>query len=254
VSTRLRAIARETLDILDAGGYSTVDLAAATRAAIAGTRLYPPDADLSTVEDGAAPVIEVTRESTLAAARRLAADGPVAALVFASARNPGGGFRTGAQAQEESIARASALYPCLTAVPEFYEYHRADSDLRYSDRVIYSPRVPVFRDDKGRLLEAFHEVTFLTAAAPNCGAILRTQPERAETVPADLARRARRVLAVAAAHGERRLVLGGVGLRGVPQRAGRGGRGVRGCARRVRPGGVRRVGQRARDSGLPGVR
>jgi uncharacterized protein (TIGR02452 family) len=211
VSTRLRAIARETLAILDAGGYASVDLAAATHAAVAGTRLHLPDDVLSTVDSDPTPVIEVTRESTLEAARRLAADGPVAALVFASARNPGGGFRTGAQAQEESIARASALYPCLTAVPEYYAHHRGDADLRYSDRVIYSPRVPVFRDDRGELLDAAYEVSFLTAAAPNNGALLRSQPEHAGSVPAVLARRARRVLDVAAAHGERRLVLGAWG-------------------------------------------
>ena len=49
----------------------------------------------------------MTPETTLAAARRLGGD--VACLVFASAKNPGGGFRNDAQAQEESLARASAL-------------------------------------------------------------------------------------------------------------------------------------------------
>ncbi|MFE9689536.1 TIGR02452 family protein [Micromonospora sp. NPDC005806] len=217
MSTRLRAIARDTLDILDAGRYvtahgATVHLADRVHAAVAGTRLHLPDDPLPTpAAGGPAPRVEVTRESTLLAARRLAADGDVAALVFASAKNPGGGFRTGAQAQEESIARASALFPCLTAVPAFYDFHRTQRDLLYSDRVVHSPRVPVFRDDKGRLLDATHSVSFLTAAAPNRGAVLRNQGDDADRVAPALRTRARRVLAVAAAYGHRRLVLGAWG-------------------------------------------
>jgi uncharacterized protein (TIGR02452 family) len=54
-------------------------------------------------------------------------------------------------------------------------------------------------------------VSFLTAAAPNLGAIMHNQPEAVARVPAVLAARAERVLAVAAAHGHRRLVLGAWG-------------------------------------------
>ncbi|MEH1015450.1 TIGR02452 family protein [Micromonospora sp. CPCC 206060] len=131
--------------------------------------------------------------------------------MFASAKNPGGGFLGGAKAQEESIARSSALYPCLLAAPDFYAFHRAQGDLRYSDRVIISPDVPVIRDDQGRLLDEPYRTTFLTTAAPNLGAIRRNQPEHVDDVPAALVRRARRVLAVAAVHGCRQLVLGAWG-------------------------------------------
>ncbi len=154
-------------------------------------------------------VVEVVNESTLDAARRLGGD--VACLVFASARNPGGGFLNGAEAQEESLARGSALYPCLRAAWDFYLHHRGDPDLTYSDRVIYSPRVPVFRDDKGNLLDEAYPVSFLTSAAPNLQAMLRNQPERASSVPEVLRRRAMRVLEVAADNGHRRLVLGAWG-------------------------------------------
>jgi uncharacterized protein (TIGR02452 family) len=54
-------------------------------------------------------------------------------------------------------------------------------------------------------------VSFLTAAAPNRAAIARTQPEHLPDVPSILTRRAARVLAVAAAHGHRRLALGAWG-------------------------------------------
>ncbi|WP_053660900.1 TIGR02452 family protein [Micromonospora sp. NRRL B-16802] len=215
MSGRLREIARQTVAIAESGRYRNdagdeVVLGGAVRAAIAGTRHHLPDdvLALGSAEPGAGTV-EVTYESTLQAAHRVGSD--AACLVFASAKNPGGGFLGGAKAQEESVARASALYPCLVAAPDFYAFHRGQRDLRYSDRVIYSPDVPVFRDDKGNLLDQPYTTSFLTAAAPNLGAIVRNQPEHTADVPVVLARRARRVLEVAAAHGRRTVVLGAWG-------------------------------------------
>ncbi len=71
--------------------------------------------------------------------------------------------------------------------------------------------MPVFRDDRGRLLDEPYTAGFLTSAAPNAGAVLRTAPERAAELPAALAVRAERVLETAVAHGYRRLVLGAWG-------------------------------------------
>jgi uncharacterized protein (TIGR02452 family) len=212
MSNSLRAIARDTVEIIERGSYTDPggnQVRIDVRPAVAGTRLYLPDDPLPEGHSGGGTRVEVTGESTLIAARRLGGD--VAALNFASARSPGGGFLNGAQAQEESLARASALYPCLRAAGEFYAYHRAHTELTYTDRVIYSPAVPVFRDDKGTLLTEAYPVTFLTSAAPNLGAIRRSQPHLAADVPAILRRRAVRVLAVAAAHGHRRIVLGAWG-------------------------------------------
>jgi len=97
------------------------------------------------------------------------------------------------------------------AVPEFYEFHRRQKDLRYSDRVIYSPTVLVFGDDDGALLARPYPVSFLTAAAPNLGAITASQPGATSTVPAVLHARAARILQVATANQHRRLVLGAWG-------------------------------------------
>lgn len=216
MSSRLRNIAKETVEIADRGWYLDsrgAEVRIDVGPAVAGTRLYLPDDALRDGSAAAVPAaggrIEVTGESTLEAARRLGGD--VAALVFASARRPGGGFLTGAQAQEESVARGSAIYPCLRAAGEFYAHHRAQTALTYTDRVIYSPGVPVFRDDRGRLLTQAYPVTFLTSAAPNLAMIRRNDPSLAGEVPAILRRRAARILAVAAAHGHRRLVLGAWG-------------------------------------------
>ncbi|MEU6366753.1 TIGR02452 family protein [Streptomyces sp. NPDC046931] len=218
MSTRLRGIAQETQKIVEAGVYRTpegrtVPLATAVEAARAGTRMYGPGPVETPPARPEATAFEVTGESSLEAARRLLgrSGDPVAVLNFASARNPGGGFLNGAQAQEEALCRASALYACVREVREFYDHHRAHRDPFYTDRVIHSPAVPVFRDDRGRLLEAPYAVGFLTAAAPNAGVVRHRAPERAAELPRALAARAERVLETAAACGYRRLVLGAWG-------------------------------------------
>src|SRR5438045_3365676 len=92
VPMNLRELARTPRRTLDAGSYrgpqgETVDLASGMRAAIAGTRLYEPTQPLpalatpGTAPTGSAAAVQVTGESTLAASRRLAHDGDVAALV-----------------------------------------------------------------------------------------------------------------------------------------------------------------------------
>ncbi|MFE0190939.1 TIGR02452 family protein [Streptomyces sp. NPDC059008] len=220
MSARLRGMAQETERIVAAGAYRApggrlVEIAAAVDRARAGTRMYGPGpvaVERPAVEPGGT-VFEVTDEGSLTAGRRLseAGGGPLAVLNFASARNPGGGYLNGAQAQEEALCRGSALYTCVREAPEFYAAHRAEPSPFYSDRVILSPGVPVFRDDRGTLLEVPYEAGFLTAAAPNAGVIARQRPDEAARVPAALAARAERVLEVAAAGGHRRLVLGAWG-------------------------------------------
>ncbi|WP_314408536.1 TIGR02452 family protein [Streptomyces sp. DSM 40484] len=218
MSARLRAIARHTEEIVAAGSYRAsggreVSIAAAVAAARAGTRMYGPEPLRTARATGRAAVadtfFEVTGESSLAAARRLT--GPAAVLNFSSARNPGGGCLNGAQAQEEALCRASALYTCVVEVRAFYDHHRTHHDAFYTDRVIHSPAVPVFRDDRGTLLDEPFTAGFLTAAAPNAGVIRRTMPERVAELPRALASRAERVLETAEAHGYRRLVLGAWG-------------------------------------------
>ncbi|MFF7177400.1 TIGR02452 family protein [Streptomyces sp. NPDC008121] len=218
MSARLRGIAKETEEIVEAGHYRAPDgrrvsMEAALSAAVDGTRLYGPD-PVPVTPCGERPTsVEVTDESSLVAARRLTAAGPdpVAVLNFASARNPGGGYLNGAQAQEEAVCRASALYTTLLRAPEYYAHHRAERDAFYTDRVIHSPGVPVFRDDRGTLLNEPFTVGFLTSPAPNAGVIRRRSPRLADRIPAALAARAERVLETAVAAGYRRLVLGAWG-------------------------------------------
>ncbi|MEV6380155.1 TIGR02452 family protein [Streptomyces sp. NPDC051773] len=226
MSARLRGIAHETEQIVAAGGYRApagheVSLEAGIEAARAGTRLYgpapvpfaPAGDPVPSSGDPVPSSLEVTGESSLEAARRLTAADPtpVAVLNFSSARNPGGGYLNGAQAQEEALCRASALYTCVREARAFYDHHRTHRDPFYTDRVIHSPAVPVFRDDRGTLLDTPYTAGFLTSAAPNASVVRRTAPERAPELPRALAVRAERVLETAAAHGYRRLVLGAWG-------------------------------------------
>ncbi|MFJ8618542.1 TIGR02452 family protein [Streptomyces clavifer] len=219
MSARLRGIAQETEAIVEAGHYRTpegreVTIERALTAALSGTRLYGPEpVPVAVLDTDRTPVIEVTGESSLQAARRMtgASAGRVAVLNYASARNPGGGYLNGAQAQEEALCRGSALYVTLLRAPEYYAHHRAERSAFYTDRVIHSPGVPVFRDDRGRLLDTPYTAGFLTSPAPNAGVIRRREPEHAHGIPAALASRAERVLEVAAVRGYRRLVLGAWG-------------------------------------------
>ncbi|MET7644032.1 TIGR02452 family protein [Streptomyces sp. NPDC005426] len=219
MSARLRGIARENETIVEAGHYRTpggrtVSIERALTVALSGTRLYGPEpVPVAALDGNRTPRIEVTGESSLQAAARMTGEEPgkIAVLNYASARNPGGGYRNGAQAQEEALCRGSALYATLLRAPEYYAHHRAERSAFYTDRVIHSPGVPVFRDDRGRLLEDPYTAGFLTSPAPNAGVIRSRTPESAHRIPAALASRAERVLEVAAVRGYRRLVLGAWG-------------------------------------------
>jgi uncharacterized protein (TIGR02452 family) len=214
---RAAQLGQETLRILERGEYATpagaiIDLRSAIAIARAGTRSYPPDAPLQSAVPGRyAMRTQVTNESTLAAAHRLVRDGgrPVA-LNFASARHPGGGFLSGARAQEESLARSSALYACLEGNP-MYALHETQRDPLYSDYAIYAPAVPVFRADDGTMLEEPYPCAFITCAAVNAKVALERDPARGSVIRAAMARRIERVLAIAAKHEHAEIILGAWG-------------------------------------------
>jgi uncharacterized protein (TIGR02452 family) len=156
----------------------------------------------------------VRNETTLQGCKALADSQScekIAALNFASAKNPGGGFLKGAQAQEESLARSSGLYNSLLACPSFYGFHRVNGSGIYSDRMIYSPRCPVFRNNDGVLLEKIYFVDFITSPAPNAGAIFRNEPGKFSEIENVLKERASKVLALAAYHRCDALALGAWG-------------------------------------------
>ena len=223
--TARAALAQETLTILESGRYvlgdgRTVSIADDVKRCVDATQLLRPH-DLASIceqvlSQPAEPrpvAIEIENETTLSGIARLVRDqsAPVAALNFASAKNPGGGFLSGSQAQEESLARSSALYASLMKAWDFYEQHRQNSSLLYSDSMILSPNCPVFRDDAGNLLSNIHHASFISAAAPNAGAVKDRSPDDLPRVPEVLETRAEYVLALAASQGYRHIVLGAWG-------------------------------------------
>jgi uncharacterized protein (TIGR02452 family) len=207
----------EAVAILRAGGYTTpsgrhVDLRPALDACVAGTVEHPPDEriDPPSPRLGVRTIITVENDTVLSVGRRMAAEGPVAALNFASATTPGGGFLSGARAQEESIARSSGLFAALQG-RAMYADAREQADPMHADYVIVSPEVPVFRLDSGELLEQPWPLSIVTCAAVNGAALQHYAPDRLNEVEAVMTTRTARMLAVAAHHGVRRFILGAWG-------------------------------------------
>jgi uncharacterized protein (TIGR02452 family) len=211
-------IARDTIEILAAGRYANgrgekVAVRRLVEAAMNGTVGYPPGAALpNVVPSGRPTAFEVVNDTTLEAARRLVAAGfsPVA-LNFASAKHPGGGFLSGARAQEESLCRASALYECING-HAMYRHHASQGGGFYTNYAIYSPAVPVFKDDDGNRLDAPYLCAFVTAPAVNAGVFAKEhKPGRRDVVGDEMAERVEKVLAVMAGHGHDAAVLGAWG-------------------------------------------
>jgi uncharacterized protein (TIGR02452 family) len=129
------------------------------------------------------------------------------ALNFASATHPGGGFLSGARAQEEYLARSSGLYACLKDNP-MYEFHRSNYDPLYSNYAIYSPQVPVFRSDDGLLLEEPYCVSIITSPAVNAS---KLDPGRRREIKPAMWRRILKILSIGIMHGHDSIVLGAWG-------------------------------------------
>jgi uncharacterized protein (TIGR02452 family) len=209
---RAAALGRSAVEAATTGCYldeagRTVEWGHLVESARTAKVSIPPDASLPTPggELFARTRVQVSNETTLAAARRLVEDGlaPVA-LNFANGVHPGGGFLGGARAQEEVLCRSSALYATLEGDPMYAEHARRPQP-DSTDWAIYSPDVPVFRADDGRVLARPWLLGVITCAAPFAPAI--GQPAAGDL----LHKRIRRVLAIARAYEHSALVLGAWG-------------------------------------------
>lgn len=226
----LRQLASETLSALQSGSYSIPggrkhNLTRKIEASNANTRYYSPDSTtLSSWSSGTGffssyfaprtPTGTATTETTILQISTL---DKIGILNFASATKPGGGFINGAQAQEESIARASTLYPTLLThtAQQFYQVHSRDARQGfYTHAIIYSPGIVVFRDDSGAWTEPF-DADVLTCAAVNAGEVRQSSAGRHASVEDKIERemkeRMGRVLYLFEKEGVKDIVLGSFG-------------------------------------------
>jgi uncharacterized protein (TIGR02452 family) len=219
-------IAKETLQIIEAGQYqssngSMIDISSSLKKCVSQTHYFDPERLIQIKKDilksekkYQTTEFEVKNETTLTGMERLSSlEGikKIGVLNFASAKNPGGGFLNGAQAQEESLARSSGLYSSLLEAREYYEQHRSQKSCLYSDRMIYSPGCPVFRRDNGQLLDKPYLVDFITSPAPNAGVVMRKEPQNVNQIQTVLFERGSKVLGLFAHYGCDSLVLGAWG-------------------------------------------
>jgi uncharacterized protein (TIGR02452 family) len=214
--TKNVTLAKATLEILKQKQYTSlsgnvVDISGALDAAIEGTVYYPEGVTMNFPDQSPIhPQLEVTGETTAIAGARLRASGKdVVALNFASARNQGGGFLSGALAQEEDLCRCSGLYACIRTKPLFYNTNILCDNNFYTDGVIYSPKVPFFRDEHYMLLEQPFDLSIISAPAPNVTSMKGVVDE--DVLIEKLLTRAIKVLQVAHLHGHKHLVLGAWG-------------------------------------------
>ena len=224
-------IAKETLEIIDRGIYlnqknESIDLRGDLALAKANSKHYQPEMfaeDLfleveKIVKNNPQPKetqIEINNETTLNAAKRSIVSQEkkdTICLNFASAKNPRGGFLNGSQAQEESLARSSGLYPCINQMQAMYQINRNFKSALYTDNIIYSPQVPVFRDDNGNLLDFYYLLSIITSPAVNAGAVLQSKQKISkEKIKNIMSERAKKVLAVAVINNYRNIILGAWG-------------------------------------------
>ncbi|MCD6068601.1 MAG: Uncharacterized protein K0S33_3427 [Bacteroidetes bacterium] len=136
----------------------------------------------------------------------------VGVLNFASAKNPGGGFLGGAQAQEESLARSSSLYASLTKNTSMYTFNKSNSSYLYSDYMIYSPEVVFWMNDSGEFLENYLLADVITSPAPNKGAMMQNgKPKKLKQLEEIFKGRIEKVLALALEQKIECLILGAWG-------------------------------------------
>jgi uncharacterized protein (TIGR02452 family) len=227
--TTLAEMAKTTLDVIDKGLYinelgNEVKLKSMIDFSLKNTLLYKP-LDYDEVFKNRTQILdnqqiktqfEVKNESTLAACQRLLNEDKfekIVALNFASAKNPGGGFLGGAKAQEESLARVSGLYPSLLTQSLYYETHRAMNTCLYTDHIIYSPQVPVFRAENGDFLNQPYLVSFITSPAVNQNG-MKAKSESKENfakIPSVMRSRIEKILSIALIHQYPAIVLGAWG-------------------------------------------
>lgn len=208
-------VARETLQITEEGFYIKDD----RRIDLVGEKfdeavvILPEDVEnfsksLLVSSDEEFPEIQVSTKDSYSAARKLQ---NCLVMNFASATSPGGGFLSGANAQEEALCRESTLYRSLSSEKAeiMYGYNNRHRNPCKYNAMILSPNVCVFRDIKDELLDEPFQVSVITIPALNKNGGARNIPQ--EKIDEVMKERLKNMFVAAAHFGYKNLILGAWG-------------------------------------------
>ena len=110
----------------------------------------------------------------------------------------------------KSIFAGHLPFTCALENNKMYSHPDAHNAFG-TDWVIYSPDVPVFRDDNGRLLDRAEHFSILTCAAVNANGVQKYLPHRSGDIGPVMLKRMSKLLRVAALQHHDSLVLGAWG-------------------------------------------
>ena len=152
-------------------------------------------------------VIEVVDLDTVSAIMQYQDSSKMAALSFASYKNPGGGFLKGSLTQEEALCQKSFLYNVLN---HFYQDYYVENrqNLNYSlykNRALYSPNIYFYFNDQIGLCD------IITCSAPNFSAARKHPQVDLQTNEEELLSRIKFILDIASTNKIETLILGAFG-------------------------------------------
>ena len=181
---------------------------------ISDKKVYPSFNLYNKVENISKMTVELSKEKTVDAILRLKGTEHLGVLNFASARNPGGGWLTGAKAQEESLCLCSALYDSLMTdeAQQYYTENFKHPLPDYTDNMVFSPKVPFFKNGDYKNVD-YVLADVITCPAINRGAILKRVDMRKGVKESDLDMKNRmfKILLEFKERGCKTLVLGAFG-------------------------------------------
>ncbi len=203
-----RAQAQKILDVISSGKYTSesgkiIDIKKEMDLSIRHTLHYK--IPVKSKKGDLVAKVSVVEETSTSAAIRLADKNPML-LNFSSAYHPGGGFVSGAKAQEEDLCRSSTLYACLKHQKQFYIDNVEIDDSHYTDGMLYSLNVPFIFHEKWLEQPVF--VSVLSAPAPNLSTMPNVDEDYLQEV---LDKRILKMLRIAKNRNHKVLILGAWG-------------------------------------------
>ncbi len=229
------SLKNETLDIIDQQNNNFDD------SYISDTQYFPQNTEIKLSkniepihEDG--PNLEFPVENTMSFLWNLLEEAgsnekllkKIVLLNFANPVTPGGGFEKDASVYEETLVLSTGLYASLTKGEGMVMYKKnkelesKNEDGVYRSDLIYSPNVPVFRDDEFNLIEDWKDnystINVISIPAINYNTFSKNENFTKEKYQKIMKERINRIYTVALKYGHTKIILGpwGCGLEGGP--------------------------------------